>query len=718
MLKSKKVRGFIVKLLALCMISATCLFASPLSVFAAHQFTSADAKTALDVFNATYYKPETATWRNSETDGGDTHMWMSAFYNEAINFANREFPGAYRQQIIDSYYGMENVYKTNNYGNPYFWGANLWNDDILWWISAAISSYEQTGDIHMLEQAKWHMNWLIKTEIDNVNGSYGMWHDWHQRDYKDISTTGQVPTICIRLAKYYPNDLIRNDPMNISLSYKDWAKNTYNWCKSFIQADGSILNGQGSSYWDNCHFVMNVALLDASAGYLYKDTGNSSYINDAVKVTDWAKNRFTIDYNGKKIVHHEWMYSNGSYSQWVPSDNENQAIAKGILGMGVLQFTEMTGDTRYMQWMEDNAQTAWNNRRLSNDLLYGKWEVPNNTNTSSSSRGNITAILMMNYLNLLRPNSVTDRVGNSGFEANGATQNPSSWGKYNFGNSANDAASYTESKASPHNAHNGNYMLTHWMATPYQIYTSQTLTGLPNGTYAMKAYVRSSGGQNAAYIAAKDYGGGSELTANIPAVSASAWTLVTVPNINVTNGQCTIGIYSNGNAGNWINVDDVQFVSTPYVKNSSFETDIAATQNPGSWGKYNFGNSANDAASYTESKASPYNAHSGSYMLTHYKSSAYQIYTSQTLTGLPNGMYTMKAWVRSSGGQTACYMAAKDYGGGSELTASLTSVPGSGWTQVTIPNINVTNGQCTIGFYSNAPAGKWINVDDVEFVKQ
>ena len=38
------------------------------------------------------------------------------------------------------------------------------------------------------------------------------------------------------------------------------------------------------------------------------------------------------------------------------------------------------------------------------------------------------------------------------------------------------------------------------------------------------------------------------------------------------------------------------------------------------------------------------------------------------------------------------------------------------WTQVTIPNIPVTNGQCTIGFYSVAGAGQWLNFDDVELV--
>ena len=39
------------------------------------------------------------------------------------------------------------------------------------------------------------------------------------------------------------------------------------------------------------------------------------------------------------------------------------------------------------------------------------------------------------------------------------------------------------------------------------------------------------------------------------------------------------------------------------------------------------------------------------------------------------------------------------------------------WTQVTISNIVVTNGQCDIGVYSNASGGQWIDFDDWELVQ-
>ncbi|HEY44204.1 MAG TPA: hypothetical protein G4O11_09505, partial [Anaerolineae bacterium] len=45
--------------------------------------------------------------------------------------------------------------------------------------------------------------------------------------------------------------------------------------------------------------------------------------------------------------------------------------------------------------------------------------------------------------------------------------------------------------------------------------------------------------------------------------------------------------------------------------------------------------------------------HSGKFRLTHRSSEAYQVETWQTVSGLENGWYTLRAWARSSGEQNA-----------------------------------------------------------------
>jgi|GEM_PF-6127681 len=149
------------------------------------------------------------------------------------------------------------------------------------------------------------------------------------------------------------------------------------------------------------------------------------------------------------------------------------------------------------------------------------------------------------------------------------------------------------------------------------------------------------------------------------------------------------------------------------VTNGEFEANGGFVQSPTGWSTWSSNNRAD--ADYAESNT-PF---VGTYHLTHYKDTTpYGVYTYQTITGLTNGWYTLKAWVRNSGGQTEAWMEAKDYGGVKQtINLPVTST----YSQVTIPNIIVTNGQGVIGFWSDTGATnnwEWITVDSVQFYKQ
>jgi len=104
---------------------------------------------------------------------------------------------------------------------------------------------------------------------------------------------------------------------------------------------------------------------------------------------------------------------------------------------------------------------------------------------------------------------------------------------------------------------------------------------------------------------------------------------------------------------------------------------------------------------------------SGSSHLTHASTVPYWAATYQILSGLPNGMYTVKAWVRGTAGHQ---LYVKNYGGSS---VAVTSVASDGYTQLVISDINVTNGSAEIGFWTSDPAGNgWLNVDDMTFYRQ
>jgi hypothetical protein len=55
--------------------------------------------------------------------------------------------------------------------------------------------------------------------------------------------------------------------------------------------------------------------------------------------------------------------------------------------------------------------------------------------------------------------------------------------------------------------------------------------------------------------------------------------------------------------------------------------------------------------------------------------------------------------------------------GGSQV--SVTSVASNVYTQLTISNINVSNGSAEIGFWTSVGSGTgWLHVDDITFYKQ
>jgi len=138
---------------------------------------------------------------------------------------------------------------------------------------------------------------------------------------------------------------------------------------------------------------------------------------------------------------------------------------------------------------------------------------------------------------------------NGDFEADGTgTATPAGWTTRNAPGQGN--ASYTEA-----GGHSGSYRLAHWSADAYMTETSQEVTGLANGHYTLTAWVRSSGGQNAAYLALNTRAH-AEARTDLPPTSNGGWVRL-VTSVRVTHHRLTVSVVSDANAGNWINVDDV-----------------------------------------------------------------------------------------------------------------------------------------------------------------
>lgn len=146
-----------------------------------------------------------------------------------------------------------------------------------------------------------------------------------------------------------------------------------------------------------------------------------------------------------------------------------------------------------------------------------------------------------------------------------------------------------------------------------------------------------------------------------------------------------------------------------YVRNPGFEADRVAQTGVTGW-----------TTSWTNLKgASPtvnvQDSRTGRWALTLVHDQHTMGSTVQNVT-LPNGRYTLKAWVKGSGGQSVARLYA--YGHGGPEQESVLTAPRAEWTEVRVPNVDVRNGQVQIGFYSEGRDGQWLKVDDVSLVAE
>ena len=101
-------------------------------------------------------------------------------------------------------------------------------------------------------------------------------------------------------------------------------------------------------------------------------------------------------------------------------------------------------------------------------------------------------------------------------------------------------------------------------------------------------------------------------------------------------------------------------------------------------------------------------------MLSFNASLAYSGTIWEDVTGLPNGVYTMTAWIENGGGQATAQMFAWPTGG-SNMTVNLPTA--ATWTEVQIANIQVTQGTAWVGFTISANSGQWANIESVSLTQ-
>ena len=271
-------------------------------------------------------------------------------------------------------------------------------------------------------------------------------------------------------------------------------------------------------------------------------------------------------------------------------------------------------------------------------------------------------------------------------------------------------------------AFGGKYALTVGYSEAFTCSVYQDLKEIPNGSYTLKAQVKSSGGQKTCWVSVKNHGAG-EQRATIEL--NNEWKEISLT-LEVTTGRALISIYNVSDVKAWMLIDDLVLVGADgknFLKNSDFET-VSETAVPvgaepdkvvpskvasfdfHKWKLYT--NATNDVAYMIEG------GRTGKYCGVHYGIVDYTASTFQELSGLPNGTYDVEVYIKSSGGQNATTFVVNADGKKYNKT-----IPVIGeWTKVEVKNVKVTKGVLDYSVYSDSPGGCWLKYDDFAVFEQ
>ena len=153
-----------------------------------------------------------------------------------------------------------------------------------------------------------------------------------------------------------------------------------------------------------------------------------------------------------------------------------------------------------------------------------------------------------------------------------------------------------------------------------------------------------------------------------------------------------------GDAGDTLSVQQGALATpSPAVVNGSFEDDGTGVASPVGWVS-----SGSVNADFTE-----FGGHTGSLRLSHWSAEAYSVDTAQTVSGLADGWYTLRAWVRRSTGRNNSYVELA-CGRDPERVYLPVSWPDQ-WLHVVV-SARVTDGSCTVTLHTDGDARRMVEL--------
>ena len=226
-----------------------------------------------------------------------------------------------------------------------WWGKNDYNDDIMWIVIACARSYLATGDTKYLETARINFDNTYKRAWSDDLGGGLFWRVDNQGKNACVNGPGAIAACLLGTAL--------GDE-----SYFEKAKAIMDWEREVLfdpetgHVDDCIGMDGVKSTWASTY---NQGTFIGANCMLYEHYGDERYLSDAISAADYAM----IDMYGYGVM------SNEDGGADLPG-------FKGILTRWLNYLIVNHNQPQYIDWMQYNAWTAWNNRN-SEGITGTRW---------------------------------------------------------------------------------------------------------------------------------------------------------------------------------------------------------------------------------------------------------------------------------------------------------------------------------------------------------
>lgn len=316
----------------------------------ARSLCEAGAQSA-DDFNANTAIAASALqqWYNNRGLWNTTGWWNAANCVEAIeNVIVAQNGGQYLKVLSRTFDENSRAHFLNEY-----------YDDEGWWALAWIRAFDLTGEARYLEMSKTIFADMAGGWDSHCDG--GIW--WRKdRHYKNAIANELFLLVAIRLHQRTPGD----DGTN---SYLNWATRECAWfnASGMINPQHLVNDGLNRSCENNGRttWSYNQGVIVGGLAELYKATGDTNYLNEAVGIADAA----IATLNDGKGILREPCEPDGCGGGDVPE-------FKGIFIQNLAGLYDLTHNPAYYRFLISNARSIWTNDRDSSNRFGLRWDGP------------------------------------------------------------------------------------------------------------------------------------------------------------------------------------------------------------------------------------------------------------------------------------------------------------------------------------------------------